>query len=476
MIALTSTIGRKTTQVLARPRVAAISSSGTTFASAKPTAGFRSRHFAWATALVLLMGAAAYFRQHSRSDAAEQPGQSGAALRSVSVTRPVRLTTTDIVVPATMQAYQETDLFARANGYLKAWRLDIGSPVKKGQVLAEIETPELDQELAQSIALLKQGEAEHQQAKAEREEAVAELVLTEANVAKVKATLDFSTTQANRYKTLVQSQTVSKEEYEGAVRDYEARKAELASTQAEVSRRKANLETRLAIIDSKAATVRNREANVQRLRDLTGFQKVVAPFDGIVTRRHAEVGMLVTAGSNTGTRPLFSVAQVDVLRMQAAVPQSGAMGIRAGDEAQVTIPELPGRVFAAKVARTAGAVEPASRSLLVEVELPNPRMELLPGVYAQARFQSHKTQANLAIGNQALLMRSTGPHVVVVAPDGAIRIGKVTLGRDFGTSVEVLSGLNGDEQLVLNPTDDLRDGQTVQVAETSDSRNQIARK
>src|SRR5262249_48109473 len=177
--------------------------------------------------------------------------------------------------------------------------------------------------------------------------------------------------------------SASKEEYEAAVRDRDARAAELVSAKADVSRRKTNLDTRSAIIDSKQAIVRNREANVQRLRDLTGFQKVVAPFDSVVTRRNAEVGMLITAGSNSGTRPLFSVAQVDVLRVHVAVPQSSALGIKAGDQAWVTIPERPGQVLSAKVTRTAGAVEPSSRSLLVEVELPNSKGELLPGVYAQ---------------------------------------------------------------------------------------------
>jgi RND family efflux transporter MFP subunit len=288
--------------------------------------------------------------------------------------------------------------------------------------------------------------------------------------------VDFAVSQAKRYETLVNSQTVAREEYETAVRERDARNADLQSTKAELARRKANLTTRQAIIESREAIVGNREANVQRLRDLTGFQKVVAPFDGIVTRRTAEVGMLVSAGSNTGTRPLFSVAQVDILRVQAAVPQSSATGIKPGDQAQVTIPEKPGELLTAKVARTAGAVDPTSRSLLVEVELPNPETLLLPGVYAQVRFQSRKEQASWVVQAKALLMRSNGPHVVIVTSDGTLRTQKVALGRDFGASVEVLVGLQGDERLVVNPSDDLRDGQAVQIAGSNDTRIQVARK
>jgi RND family efflux transporter MFP subunit len=473
MIAQSSPSRSKTTHVFARPIFEGRSKNGT--AIAKPVRSSHARKLAWAGALLLVAGSGTYLRYQGRSEAAEEI-HSPASARQVSVTQPSRSTTSDVVLPATIQAYQVTDLFARANGYLKAWRAEIGAPVKAGQILAEIETPELDQELAQAIATHTQGQAELQQAIAEREEAKADLAFAEANVDRVKAALDFSTRQTARYETLLRSRAVSHEEFEGALRDFEARRAELASTKAEVTRRKANLDTRQAIIESKEATVQNRTANVQRLRDLTSFQKVVAPFDGIVTRRNAEIGMLVTAGSGAGTQPLYSVAQVDVLRVQAAVPQSSALGIHVGDQAQVTIPEMPSRVFAAKVARTAGAVEPASRSLLVEVELTNPKLELLPGVYAQVRFQGSNTQPKSVISNQALLMRSAGPHVVVVGADGTLRTSKVTLGRDFGTSVEVLMGLEGDERLVLNPTDDLRDGQTVRVATSQDSRTQFAKK
>jgi RND family efflux transporter MFP subunit len=441
-----------------------------------PASRGRLRKFAWLSAFLVLLGAGTVFHQHNSSQSAEPLSPSQASVREVNVTAPVRAANGDITLPATIQAYQATDLFARASGFLKAWHFDIGAPVKMGQVLAEIETPELDQEMAQAVAFLKQGQAEHQQAVAELEEAKADVALAEANLIKAKANVDFSVSQAQRYLTLVNSRSATREEYENVVRDRDARKAEVDSANAELTRRKTNLTTRQAIIESRAAVVGNRQANVQRLRDLTGFQKIVAPFDGIVTRRNAEVGMLVTLGSNTGTRPLFSVAQVDVLRIHASVPQSSALGLKSGDRALVMIPEKPGQSFTANVARTAGAVEPTSRSLLVEVELPNRDNLLLPGMYAQIRFQSSYEQANWVIPAKALLMRSQGPHVVIVTADGTLLTRKVNLGRDFGTTVEVLVGLRGDERLVVNPSDDLRDGQAVQVAGSTPAQLEVARK
>ena len=424
----------------------------------------RIRTFAWMGAILALLATGAYFRFQDPSESANGASPSQAGLRQVNVATPERTSAGDITLPATIQAYQSADLFARANGFLKAWHVEIGTEVTKGQVLAEIETPELDQELTQSIALLKQGQAEYQQAVAELEEAKADVSLAEANVLKARANVDFAVSQANRSKSLLNSRAVSREEYESTLRDRDARSADLESTKADLTRKKTNLGTRQAIIESRAAVVGNREANVQRLRDLTGFQKIVAPFDGIITRRNAEVGMLVTAGSNTGTRPLFSVAQIDVLRIQAAVPQSSALDIKPGDQVQVTIPEKPGKPLAGTVARTAGAVEPTSRSLLVEVELQNQDAKILPGVYAQIRFHSANEQAKWIIQANTVLMRSSGPMVVIVSPDNTLRAQKVTLGRDFGAAVEVLVGLEGRERLVVNPSDDLRDGQKVQQA------------
>jgi RND family efflux transporter MFP subunit len=438
--------------------------------------GSRGRNFAWLGLVLALVGIGAFFRYHNTSEAGEAipPGQP--AVRQVNVTTPQRASTGEITLPATIQAYQATDLFARVNGFLKAWHVDIGAPVKAGEVLAEIETPELDQELAQAAALLRQGQAEYHQAIAELAEARADVALAEANIAKAKANVEFAVNVAERSSALLRSRAVSREEFEGTVRERAARSAELESAKAELSRRQTNLGTRQAIIDSRESVVRNREANLQRLRDLTGFQKIIAPFDGIITRRTAEVGMLVTAGSNSGTHPLFRVAQTNVLRIQAAVPQSSALTLKPGDQARVTIPEQPGKQHLAKVTRTAGAVDPVSRSLLVEVELPNQEARLLPGVYAQIHFHSASNLSRLVIPANTLLMRSNGAHVVILSSDNTLRTQEVSLGRDFGATIEVLIGLEGEERLVVNPSDDFLDGQPAQVAASAASRVQLAQK
>jgi RND family efflux transporter MFP subunit len=461
----------RTTMVLALPPADANPSD------VPPTpAGSRVRKLAWAGVVLAFLSAAAYFRYQATSHAAEESARDQTVVREVTVAKSHLAAGGAIVLPATVQAYQATDLFARANGFLKVWRVDIGASVKAGQVIALIETPELDQELNQAIASFKQGQAEHPQPVTELEEGKAELALAEANVQKAKAHLVFSVNQLQRFARLWTSQSVSREEYDGVIRDREARNAELESAKADARRRKSNLDTREAIIANKKAMVRNREANVQRLRDLAGFKKVVAPFNGVITRRNAEIGMLVTSGSSGGTRPLFSIAQIDLLRVQVAVPQSSALRMRPGDQAKVVVPEMPGKAFEAKVTRTAGAVDPSSRSLLVEIELPNPDRQLLPGVYAQIHFQTWSEQANLVVPAKSVLMRSSGPHVVIVSSDGAVRVQKVMLGRDSGTEVEVLIGLTGDERLVVNPSDDLRDGQVVSVAESNTALVQNSRK
>jgi RND family efflux transporter MFP subunit len=415
----------------------------------------------WLGVVGALVATGAYLRPQPAQSV--EPTTETPVLREVSVITPQPTARGEVTLPATVHAYQATDLFARANGFLKTWNYEIGAAVKQGDVLVEIETPELDQELAQAIALHKQGEAELQQSQAELEEAKSDVVLAEATIVKVQANLDFSISQSHRYEKLIATKSVSREDYENVIRDRDAQKADLEVAKADLARRRTNLSTRQSIIASHEAVVRNREANVQRLRELTGFQRIVAPFDGIVTRRNAEVGMLVTSGSNTGTQPLYSIAQVDTLRVQASVPQSSALGINAGSQANIVIPERPGHAYSGRVARTAGAVEPNSRSLLVEIELPNGDGQLLPGMYAQVRFESQQAEQSWVVPVKVLQMRTTGAHVLAVDHDGSVSRRKVRIGRDYGATVEVLVGLNGDERLVVNPTDDLREGEIVQV-------------
>jgi multidrug efflux pump subunit AcrA (membrane-fusion protein) len=394
------------------------------------------------------------------------------APRQVTVVRPEAAGDDAVTLPATAQADRMTEVFARVDGYVKTWKVDLGGRVRAGDVLAEIDTPELDRETEQAVALLEEARAAAGQARAELDEAKADVKLAEANAVRAQANLDFARTQLQRISTLTRSGSGTREELDSTTRDRDARKADLDAAAADLARRRSNLATREAVIASRDAAIRSREAAVARLRQLQQFKTVTAPFEGVVARRNTEVGMLVTAGSS-GTKPLFGVVRDDVLRVQVPVPQSFAAPLRVGDRAEVMIPEHPGRVFAAQITRTAGAVDPASRTLLTELELPNAEHVLLPGTFAEVRLMARRTDGAVKVPSNVLLMRTDGPHVAVVQSDETLRLRKVRLGRDHGTAVEVVAGLKADEAVVLNPSDTLRDGERV---ETSRPESRVAAK
>jgi RND family efflux transporter MFP subunit len=317
-----------------------------------------------------------------------------------------------LLLPAEVKPWIETPIHARASGYLKRWLADLGARVDAGQLLCEIETPELDQELER---------ARHDLAQAE-------------------ASLALAKTRANRSAKLVEAGGVSKEEYD--------------QDQAEVT--------------VKTATANAARADVRRLEELHSFARVTAPFSGIITARKTDVGDLIAAGS---AKELFRLAQVDRLRVRVRVPQSRALAITPGQTAELLAPELPGKVFTAKVARTAGSISPDSRTLLTELEVDNTRGELLAGGFAQVRFAETKGHAPLTLPSNTLLFRAEGPQVGVVQEDGAIQLRSVTLGRDFGRIVEILAGVGLTDRVILNPSDSLAPGTVVRMAEPPKPEN-----
>jgi RND family efflux transporter MFP subunit len=379
----------------------------------------------------------------------------------VDLIRPEAAGTAEVTLPATIQANQATDLYPRVDGFVKAWTAEIGNRVTAGQLLAEIDTPELDQEVARAEAQVKQATADIEQAKAELQEARSEVALAEANVGRAKANLEFADGQTDRIRRLVGTRAASREEYDRTSSDRDARAADAHASQADLARRKTALGTRQATIRSKEATLANQQANVRRLRELQGFKRIIAPFDGGVARRNAEVGLLVTAGTMANARPLFRVVQTDVLRVQLAMPQAFAALVRTGDRADVIVPEYPGRAFPARVARTSGEIDPTTRTVLVELELPNRDGILLPGTYAQVKIDARRSDKAWYVPTSAVQLRPEGARVAVVH-QGEVRLQRVELGRDHGKKVEVLGGLTGREDLVANPTDDLRDGSKVE--------------
>jgi membrane fusion protein, multidrug efflux system len=312
----------------------------------------------------------------------------------------------NLVLPGSTQAIQETAIYARTNGYVRKWNVDIGAKVEAGQLLAEIETPEVDQELNQA----------------------------RANVAQASANSELARATLTRWQQLVDQKVVSSQEFD----------------------------EKKSAADARAADLQVAQANVKRLEELQGFEKIVAPFTGIVTSRNIDNGNLVTSGSGQ-TAPLFRLAQTDLLRIYVTVPQTQSRSIAPGQSATVSVREIPDKTFKAKVVRTSGALDPASRTLLTELQLPNGDGQLFPGMYAEVKFALPQDGRTLLIPGNAVMMRSDGPQVLVVDAKQTIRARSVKLGRDLGDKVEIVSGLNPTESLVANPTDALRDGSEVKV-------------
>jgi RND family efflux transporter MFP subunit len=355
-------------------------------------------------ALVVATALGAVPRWHRRTALAAETLDLAVPTVNVVSPRPAQATG-GIALPAEVKPWTEAPLLARANGYLKRRLVDIGDHVETGQLLAEIDTPELDRELERARAQLAQAEA----------------------------TLGLSRITAARWTELVKTASVSEQE---------------------TAEKQADLALKTAVVGSARAEVR-------RLEKVRSFTRVTAPFAGVVTARNVDVGDLIVAGSG---RELFHLAETRRLKVYVQVPQAMARAVVPGQAAEISVPELPGRVSTAKVIRTAGAISADSRTLLVELEVDNPKGDILAGGYAQLRFVGGKTSGVLTLPANALLFRSEGPQVAIVAPDGKVELRKVKLGRDFGQSIEILEGVTANDRAMVNPSDSLVSGATVRIA------------
>jgi len=336
---------------------------------------------------------------------------------------------TSLVLPGNIQAVTEAPILARASGYIKRRYADIGDRVKEGQVLAEIDAPELNQQIRQAKATVDQANSAIEQA-----EAALQQGRSNENLARVTA---------QRWENLSKKGVVSRQEND-------TYQAQWAAQQANVNA----LEKAVAAARNSAAAV---EANVARLNDLLAYQTVRAPFAGVITLRNVDAGALV----NEGNTLLYRIAQTDRLRTYLNVPQADAGSVRVGQQAVLVVPDLPGHGFPGAVTRTANALDPATRTLLVEVQVPNPGALLMPGMYAQVDLSVLRKDPPLLIPGDTLVVRSDGPQVAVVAPDGRVHFARIQLGRDFGDRLEVLSGLEDGQQVVVNPSDAIREGAQV---------------
>lgn len=313
----------------------------------------------------------------------------------------------DLVLPGTLQAYVESPIYARTNGYLKKWYHDIGSQVKKGDLLADIDTPEVDQQLGQARADL--------------------------NTAQANAKLSEIT--AARYSELLKTDGVSKQEVDNATGDFAAKKAMTQSA----------------------------EANVRRLEDLESFKRVYAPFSGVITQRNIDIGTLINAGNGGTSQQLFYLAQIDPIRVYVNVPEAYAPSIHAGIGAYLELTQYPGQKFQGKVVRNSNAINLATRTLMTEVDVPNAAGQLLPGGYAQVHLNVKVKDQRLQVPVNSLLFRSEGLRAVVVDANNRAHLQPLTIGRDYGVTLEVLNGLNANDWIVVNPADSLIDGEEVHV-------------
>ncbi|HVO59757.1 MAG TPA: efflux RND transporter periplasmic adaptor subunit [Terriglobales bacterium] len=367
--------------------------------------------FALVTAVGLVVGAVLP-RIQARANLRKETDEM--AVPTVAVVKPKRSApAAELVLPANVQAFVDSPIYARTNGYLKRWYADIGTHVRAGQLLAEIETPEVDQQLRQA----------------------------RADLGTAQANLRLAQITADRYAGLLKTDSVSKQEADNAEGDYAAKKAALEGA----------------------------EANVKRLEELQSFEKIYAPFDGIITARNTDIGALIDSGSSGGSRTeLFHIAQPNKLRVYVNVPEAYSQSAKPGIKAALTVPEYPGRRFDGTLVRTADAIDMATRTLLVEIEVSNPTGTLLSGAYAQVHFNLPTISSSYILPVNALLFRSEGLRVAAVS-EGHAELKAITIGHDFGSEVEVVAGLQGDESIIVNPPDSLVSGEAVRVTQQANT-------
>ena len=368
--------------------------------------------------LVLLVAGGLTLLARSRQSRALAKETEQSAVPSVAVVHPLaEKPDVELVLPGSLLAFKESPIYARTNGYLLRWYKDIGSRVQKGELLAQIDTPEVDQELSQARATRQQ-------------------VLAQMELARITA---------ERWENLRKTDSVSAQEADQQSSGYQQSKANLAAA----------------------------DANVRRLEELESFKNVYAPFTGVLTQRNVDPGALINAGA--GGKQLFDFAQVDTLRVFTSVPQAYAPNIKAGVKATITLQEFPGVKFAGVVARTAEAIDPATRTLLTEVDVPNHDGRLLPGSFGEVHFAIGSNVQRLTVPVNAMLFRAEGPQVAVVGPDHKVELRPLNIGRDYGASLEVLGGLAVSDQIIVNPADSLEQGQPVNIAQPATPQQPAAK-
>jgi RND family efflux transporter MFP subunit len=382
---------------------------------AGPTAGQpgRKRGGLWAILALLIVAAivVAGIIPRSRAAKALRTETNDLAVPSVSVVHPkLGAPLSEITLPGNIQAFTDSPIYARTNGYLKKWYVDIGARVTSGQLLADIETPEVDQQLDQARADLNTAQANY----------------------------NLSEITSSRYQDLLKTDSVSKQDVDNANGDFAAKKAMVSSAQ----------------------------YNVKRLEELQSFEKIYAPFEGVITARNTDVGHLINSGNGGPATELFHIAAIRTMRVYINLPQQYSQAAKPGIGADLTLQEFPGRQFQGKLVRTSDAIDVASRTLLVEVDVDNPHGEILPGAYTEVHLKIPSGAPALILPVSSLIFRSDGLQVGTVQNGNRAAIIRITLGRDMGSEIEVVSGLTADDLVISNPPDSLISGETVRVVAT----------
>ena len=373
----------------------------------------RKRRRLWLVGLPVLLVCAAIVarlagRAHAEAVLARETSE--AAIQSVNVIHPqTGAPNQEIALPGYTQAFIDTPVYARTSGYLKTWRFDIGTHVKKGDLLAEIETPEVDQQLRQA----------------------------RADLSAAQANLSLAVITATRNENLLKTRSVSMQDRDNAA----------------------------GVLAADKAIVQSNEGNVARLEQLQSYEKVLAPFDGIITARDTDIGALIDAGANSSSKELFHLAAIDKLRIYVSVPERYARAAQPGATANITLDEFPGETFQGTLVRNANAIDLASRTLLLEVDVENPAGRLLPGAYAFVHLTLPIATQSVTLPSNALLFRQEGLQAAVVH-NGYAHLVAVTIGRDYGEKVEILSGLQTSDAVIADPSDSLISGTAVQIAES----------
>ena len=414
-------------------------------------------------AAVALLGAGIIPRMQRSARAAETAETASSSLANVLVVK-ARLTSgsADLELPGNIQALNVASIYARTSGYVQQRLVDIGTPVKAGQLLAVIASPEVDQELAQGRAAVEQARAALEQANANLAQARAQVNQANANVAQAQANEELAATTNDRWTRLVDRGVLPKQQGDERRSAFNARHAETNAAIAAETTAEANVGSRTADVSAARAAIDAQLANVRRLEQMQSFERVLAPFDGVVTERRIEKGDLISAGSGSD-RNLFTVAQSTTLRIQVSVPQNYAVDLQPGQDAEVTLRERPGETFHGKIARTAESIAAATRTLLTEVQVDNSSGRLLPGMYAEVKFTLQRSHPVVLIPGSALVANAQGTRVAQVGQDRRVHLITVQTGRDLGTEIEILSGLSGSEQVINNPPDNLSEAQQVNV-------------